>query len=254
MDEKIKVKDLTTILKLRDPNKVIRVKPMQYTPQDREEFAKQIEELLQLKVILRSKSPHTSPAFMVEKEAEKRRGKKRMVVNYKALNAETIDDAYYLPRKQELFTLVRGMKYFTTLDCKSGFWQIRMDEESQKLTAFSCPQGHYQWTVVPFGLKQAPSIFQRHMDDTFKDLFKICCIYVDDILIFSKTEEQHIRDVLKVLQRCKDIGIILSIKKAVIGQTRIKYLGLEIEEGIKIMQPNIITKIQDFPSKIEDKK
>ena len=67
------------------------------------------------------------------------------------------------------------------------------------------------------------------MDDTFKDLYKICCIYVDDILIFSKTEEQHLKDVLRVLQRCKEIGIILSDKKAVIGQTRIKYLGLEIE-------------------------
>jgi hypothetical protein len=177
-----------------------------------------------------------------------------MVVNYKALNAKTIDVTYFLPRKQELFTLVRGMKLFTVLDCKSGFWQIRMDEESQKLTAFSCPQGHYQWTVVPFGLKQAPGIFQRHMDDTFKDLYKICCIYVDNILIFSKTENQHILDVLRVLNSCNEIGIILSEKKAIIAQTRIKYLGLEIEEGIKIMQPNIIQKIHEFPSQIEDKK
>ncbi|GJS49739.1 zinc finger, CCHC-type containing protein [Tanacetum coccineum] len=143
-------------IKLIDPNTVIRVKPMCYSPQDRIEFTKQINELLNMKLIVQSKSPHMSPAFLVENEAEKRRGKKRMVVNYKKINEATIGDSHNLPNMQELLTLLRGKSIFSSFDCKSGFWQVLLDEQSQLLTAFTCPNGHFQWKVVPFGLKQAP--------------------------------------------------------------------------------------------------
>ncbi|XP_075675300.1 uncharacterized protein LOC142644607 [Castanea sativa] len=133
---------------------------MQYNPADRIEFKKQIKELLEMKLIVASKSPHSSPAFLVENEAERRIGKKRMVINYKTLNKETIDDGYFLPKKEELLTLIRGKKFNSGLDCKAGFWQVRLDEESQLLTAFSCSQGQYHWKVVPFGLKQAPEIME----------------------------------------------------------------------------------------------
>jgi hypothetical protein len=135
---------MTANIKLINPRMTVKVKPMQYSPQDREEFGKQIKELLDLKVIKPSKSPHMSPAFLVENEAEKRRGKKRMVVNYKAINTATIGDSHNLPNKDELLTLIRGKKIFSSFDCKSGFWQVLLDEESQLLTAFTCPQGHYQ--------------------------------------------------------------------------------------------------------------
>ncbi|GKC16358.1 hypothetical protein Tco_1013140 [Tanacetum coccineum] len=110
-------------IKLIDPNTVIRVKPMCYSPQDRIEFTKQINELLNMKLIVQSKSPHMSPAFLVENEAEKRRGKKRMVVNYKKINEATIGDSHNLPNMQELLTLLRGKSIFSSFDCKSGFWQ-----------------------------------------------------------------------------------------------------------------------------------
>lgn len=163
---------------------------MSYTPQDREIFAEQIAEMLEQKVIKASMSPHSSPAFLVENESEKRRNNKRMVINYKALNKETIDDGYYLPNKERLLALIRNKKYFSGLDCKSGFWQIRLSPESRALTTFSCPQGHYEWVVVPFGLKQAPGIFQRFMDKCFNKYKEFCCVYVDDILIYSNTERR----------------------------------------------------------------
>ena len=94
---------------------------MNYSPQDREELGKQIQELLEMKIIIPSKSPHMSPAFLVENEAERRRGKKRIVVNYKAINEATIGDSHNLPNKDELLTLIRGKKMFSSLDCKSGF-------------------------------------------------------------------------------------------------------------------------------------
>ena len=110
-------------IKLIDPTTIITVKPMKYSPQDVEEFGKQIKELLAMKVIIPSKSPHRSPAFLVENEAEKRRGKKRMVVNYKAINKATIGDSHNLPNKDGLLALIRGKKIFSSFDCKSGFWQ-----------------------------------------------------------------------------------------------------------------------------------
>ncbi|UTQ50644.1 MAG: reverse transcriptase (domains: peptidase, RT, RNase H) [Plant associated caulimovirus 1] len=246
-------------IELLDNSKVIRVKPMNYTPWDRTEFKVQIKELLDLKVIRPSSSPHSSPAFMVENEAERRRGKKRMVVNYKELNKHTIDDGYFLPKKEELFSMIKGMKWFSTFDCKSGFWQVPLAEECRKLTAFSCPNGQYEWNVVAFGLKQAPGLFQRRIDNALRlkdsnhPLSKCCTVYVDDILIFSKSEEEHYVHVIKLLEQCLQEGIILSEKKAQLAQTKIKFLGLTVENGSISMQDHILTKITEFPSRIKDK-
>lgn len=241
-------------IKLIDPKNIVKVKPMLYSPMDREEFAKQISELLQLKIIKPSKSSHMSPAFLVENEAEKRRKKKRMVVNYKKMNEATIGDSHNLPKKEELLTLIRGKKIFSSFNCKSGFWQVLLDEESQKLTAFTCPQGHYQWNVVPFGFKQAPIIFQRHMQNAFRSYEKYSCVYVDDILVFSNTEKEHYLHVVSILKRCDDLGIILSEKKSNLFKTKINFLGLELDEGQHRPQQHIIEHIQKFPDKIEDKK
>nr|KAJ0188708.1 hypothetical protein LSAT_V11C900505850 [Lactuca sativa] len=152
-------------IKLIDPKTVIREKPTVYSLQDREEFSKQIKELLDMRLIIESKFPHMSPAFLVNKEAEKRRGKKRMVVNHKAINDANIGDSHNLPNMHELLTLLRGKNIYSSFDCKSGFWHVVLYEESQLLTAFTCHDGLFQWKVLPFGLKQAPSIFQRHMQN-----------------------------------------------------------------------------------------
>lgn len=195
-----------------------------------------------------------SPAFLVENAAEKRRGKKRMVINYKKVNSETIGDSHNLPNMRELMTLIRGMKIFSSFDCKSGFWQVLLDEESKPLTAFTCPDGHFQWNVVPFGLKQAPSIFQRHMQNALRGLESICCVYVDDIRVFSKTEEEHYKHVLMVLKTIENFGIILSEKKAKLFKNRINFLGLDIDAGTHCPQPHILENIHKFPDELEDKK
>ena len=237
-----------------NPKTIIRVKQMVYTHQDIQEFDKQIKELLDKGLIQNSKSPHTSPAFMVRNHAEEKRGKARMVINYKKLNDNTVFDGYYIPNKTVLFNRIQGASWFSKMDCKSGYWQIKMDEESIPLTAFSAPQGHYEWIVMPFGLKNAPQIFQRRMDNIFKDLNHCCLVYIDDILVFSKTIEQHKDDVLAVTKRCIDHGIILGKSKCIYAEQEIEFLGLEIKSGQIILQKHILEKIEKFPEKIEDRK
>nr|KAJ0190255.1 hypothetical protein LSAT_V11C800404760 [Lactuca sativa] len=241
-------------IKLIDPKTVIREKPMVYSLQDREEFSKQIKELLDMRLIIESKSPHMSPTFLVNKEAEKRRGKKCMVVNYKATNDATIGDSHNLPYMHELLTLLRGKNIYSSFDCKSGFWQVLLDEEPQLLIAFTCLDGLFQWKVLPFGLKQAPSIFQRHMQNALRGLEGFCTVYVDDNMIFSKNEQEHYVHVTQVLRTILKYGIILSKKKAHLFKTKIIFLGLEINEGTHCPHKHILVHLHDFPNVLEDKK
>ncbi|KAK4351456.1 hypothetical protein RND71_030769 [Anisodus tanguticus] len=138
-----------------------------------------------MKVIRESKSPHSSPTFLVRKHNELKRGKAGLVIDYRELNKKTIFDGYFLPYKRNLINRLGNKKWFSKFDCKSGFWQIKLTNESKPLTAFSAPQGHYEWNVLPMGLKNAPQIFQRRMDQVFRKLADFCIIYVDDILVYN---------------------------------------------------------------------
>ena len=142
-----------------NPDYIIKSGPIEATPKDIEEFKMHIEELLKLKAIRESRSPHRSAAFIVRNHAEEVRGKSRMVINYKRLNDNTIDDAYNIPNKKEWINRIQGSKYFSKFDLKAGFWKVKMAKESIPWTAFTCPQGHYEWLVMPLGLKNAPALF-----------------------------------------------------------------------------------------------
>ena len=109
-----------------------------------------------------------------------------MVINYQKLNNNTFFHGYYIINKTILFNRIQGASRFSKIDCTSGYWQIKMDEESIPLTTFSALQGHYEWIVMSFGLKNAPQIFQRRIDNIFKDLNYCCLVYIDDILVFLR--------------------------------------------------------------------
>ena len=114
-----------------------------------------------------------------------------MVINYKRLNDNTIDDSYNIPDKIVLINRIQNCKIFSTFDLKSGFWQIKMHPNSIEWTAFTCPEGHFEWLVMPFGLKNAPNIFQRKMEDIFNKHKDFAIVYIDDILVFSKNRQEH---------------------------------------------------------------
>ena len=121
---------------------------------DTKEFKTQIEELLQNNIIRSSFSRHRSLTLLVRNHNEEKRGKARMFINYKSLNDNTYDNAYMIPNKYSLINSSQECKYFSQLDCKSGFWQIRLEKESKPWTIISCPYGLYEWNVMPFGLKK----------------------------------------------------------------------------------------------------
>ena len=169
-----------------------------------------INELLKLGVMRKSTSRHRSPAVLVNKHSEQVRSKSRMVIDYHYLNNNTVDNANDIPDKTKLINSIQKSKIFSKFDCKSGFWQIKMYHDSIEWTAFTCPLGHYEWLVMPFGLKNAQSIFQRKMDTIFNQYKNFVCVYIDDILALSKNKEEHISHLKLVLSEFLKQGIAIS--------------------------------------------
>lgn len=213
-----------------------------------------IKDLLDLKVIRRSDAPHRSPAFIVRKHSEIVRGKSRMVINYRRLNDNTEEDSYTLQNKDMLLNKIQHSKIYSKFDCKSGFWQVRMHPESIPWTAFTCPEGQFEWLVMPFGLKNAPSIFQRKMDGIFRDYSDFVVAYVDDILVFSKTVQEHQSHLKLVFSKFEKHCIVISKKKINLEKTYIEFLGSEIGNGKITLQPHISKKILEMPDKLEELK
>ncbi|KAL6190317.1 hypothetical protein ACLB2K_036715 [Fragaria x ananassa] len=145
---------------MHDVNAICHVKVIpHYREQDRKKMESQIQELLEKKLNRPSKSPHHAPAFLVRNHAEQLRGKARMVINYRDVNKKTDKDSYQIAQVRVLINWLKGAKIFSKFDAKSSFWQVKMHPDSIALTAFGTPQGHYEWLVMSFDLKQAPSIF-----------------------------------------------------------------------------------------------
>ncbi|KAL0354115.1 UNVERIFIED_CONTAM: putative enzymatic polyprotein [Sesamum angustifolium] len=131
---------------------------------------------------------------------------------------------------------------------------IKMESDSKKFTAFSTPQGQYIWNVLPMGLANAPQIFQRKMDNLFKDYFEFMFVYIDDILIASKNMKEHIKHLEIFSDACHKEGLVLSEKKATIAVNKIEFLGILIDEAGIELQEHIVEKIRNFPDTLKDKK
>ncbi|GET52314.1 retroviral-like aspartic protease 1 [Rhizophagus irregularis DAOM 181602=DAOM 197198] len=142
------------------------------------------------------------------------------------INQMTITDAYPLPRIDDLLEKFRVAKWFTTIDLASGYWQIEMEEEDKEKTAFICSQGLYEFNVMPFGLKNAPAIFQRTMNKIFKEyLDKFMNVYIDDIIIYSKNWNEHLQHIKIVLEELRKTNMMLKLKKCEWAKKNVEYLG-----------------------------
>ena len=169
-----------------------------------------------------SESPWASPIVLVNKKE----GSVRFCVDYRALNKVTKRDVYPLPRIDDLLGALDGMRYFSSLDLKSGYWHISMAEQDKEKTAFITPGGLYQFRVMPFGLTNAPATFQRMMDLVLAGIkWQHCLVYLDDVLVFSRSFDEHLEHLVSVFDRLRKAGLKLAPKKCHICRMQVHYLG-----------------------------
>lgn len=209
-----------------------------------EEVKQHIQSLLDKDIIQPSSSPYASPIVLVRK----RDGSIRMCVDYRKLNAKTRRDAFPLPRIEESLDALKGAVYFSTLDLASGYHQVAMDEKDIHKTAFTTPFGLFEYKRMPFGLCSAPATFQRLMQSGLNDLlFQTLLVYLDDVLIFSSTFQEHLQRLRAVLTRFREMGLKLNIKKCHFCRKKVEYLGHVISaEGIAT-QDSKISAVKDWP-------
>lgn len=211
---------------------------------------KELKDLLANGIIRKSRSPYNNPIWVVKKKGcdETGQEKKRLVIDFRKLNEKTISDKYPIPEISETLSNLGESKFFTTLDLKSGFHQILLSEADREKTAFSVKNGKYEFCRLAFGLKNAPSIFQRAIDDVLREhIGKRCFVYVDDVIIFSKNEQLHLEDVEKVLKSLFKANMRVSAEKSKFFQNIVEYLRFLVSEGgIKTCAEKVET-IQNFP-------
>ena len=162
--------------------------PYRLSPKELAEAKKQIADLLAKGFIQPSQSPFGSPILF----GQKKDGSLRMCIDYRGLNAITSRNRYPLPNIADLLDKFSGATVFSSLDLASGYHQIRISDDDVPKTAFTTPFGHYEFKVLSFGLTNAPATFQAVMNRLFGHLHSFCVVYLDDILIFSKTPEEHL--------------------------------------------------------------
>lgn len=215
----------------------------------KQEVQRQISQMLSDGIIRPSHSPYSSPIWVVPKKQDASGLQKwRLVIDYRDLNSKTIDDKYPLPNITDLLDKLGNAKYFSVLDLASGFHQIEVEQDSISKTAFSVENGHYEYCRMPFGLKNAPSTFQRCMDDVLRDLQnQICLVYMDDIIIFSSTLEEHIKNLSLVLKCLSDHHFKIQLDKCEFLAKTVEFLGhIVTPDGIKPNKKKIQA-ILNFP-------
>jgi len=218
--------------------------PRRIAPARREEMQRAVEELEAQGVVERSDSPWSSAVVLVTKKD----GSRRFCVDYRALNDLTVKDSYPLPRIDDTLDALAGARWFSTLDLKSGYHQVEVAEEDKAKTAFSFGQGLWQFTVMPFGLCNAPSCFERLMERVLEGLhWKTALVYIDDVIVFGGTFEEELQRLREVLRRLRVANLKLSPKKCLLFQPEVPFLGHVVgREGVRT-DPQKVAAVREWP-------
>ena len=207
--------------------------PFRLAPEEDEELRKQLTRLLEDQFIYASCSPYGAPVLFVRKKD----GKLRMCIDYRLLNKLTQRDAYPLPRIQDLLDDLHGASVFSKVDLKAGYYQLRMEPADEFKTAFSTRYVTFQWRVLPLGLCNAPSTFQRAMQRIFAPLIGRCLfIYLDDLIIFSTLVEAYLVHLRAVMELLRKNQLYLNASKCEFAHVSLSFLGHIVGPGAIAME------------------
>lgn len=225
-------------------SKPIKIPPRRLPFAQREIVENEISKMLENDVIEPSESPWSAPLLLVAKKD----GSWRFCVDYRQLNSVTKKDAYPLPRIDESLDSLAGAAWFSTLDLVSGYWQMEMEEKDKSKTAFSTHMGLFQFKVLPFGMCNAPSCYERLIELVLRGLrWEKCLCYLDDIIVFGKSFDQALENLKLVFDRLKASNLTLKPSKCVLFQKEVPFLGhIVSDKGIQC-DPSKLDKVRDWP-------
>jgi len=213
---------------LQPGTRPIRSMPYRQGPALRAKAEAEIRKMLDAGVIEPATSEWASPVVLVPKKD----ASLRFCVDYRRLNAKTVGDAYPLPRIDDCLDSLGNATIFTTLDCNAGYWQVPVAPADRDKTTFTSYMGTYRYVRMPFGLRNAPATFQRALDIILSGVrWQSCLIYLDDVIVFSTSVEEHLVHVNQVLTLLREAGVTLKLSKCRFFQPRVDYLGHVITPG-----------------------
>jgi hypothetical protein len=222
----------------------VNARPYHYSPQHKTEIETQVKQLLKAGLITHSHNPFASPVLLVKKKDSTW----RFCVDYRKLNDLTIKNRFPMPVIEEILDELARAEYFTKLDMRAGYHQVRMLPEDEYKTAFKTHHGHYQFKVMPFGLTNAPATFQCIMNQVLQPfLRKFVMVFLDDILIYSNSLEEHAQHLQLVLQALLDNQLYLKQSKCSFAQHQLEYLGHIISADGVATDPQKITAMLHWP-------
>ena len=215
------------------------------TAEEKRIIKEEVNRMLKAGIIEPSQSPWSSPVVLVRKK----NGEIRFCVDFRYLNSVTVKDAFPLPRIDDTLDALGGAKWFSTFDLQAGFNQLEIDEQSRPLTSFSTMQGQYHFRKLPFGVSQGPAAMQSVIQNVFSNiLFDEILAYIDDIIVFSRTFEEHLVRLEHALMRFRSSGLKVKPAKTHIARKEVEYLGFLVSaKGVRA-DPAKIASVKDYPT------
>ena len=206
----------------------VRLPPYRLPQAYREPVLHELEEMLRGGIIEPSRSGWCAPIVPVKKKD----GSLRLCVDYRRLNSVSTFDAYPMPRVDDLIDCLGGALYISTIDLTRGYWQVPLTKEAREKTAFATPSGLYQFTVMPFGLQGAPATFQRLMDELIRGMTSYSASYIDDLVIYSDSWDDHLAHLHAILKRIQGANLTAKVRKCQFGMRYCVYLGHRVGGGL----------------------